>query len=157
MTLTVDVQVASDGDDNPDPDSIRWWLETALADRISTAEAVEVCVRIVNEEESRQLNNQYRHKNSSTNVLSFPSGELGDIPVHHLGDIVICNTVVKREAREQSKECRAHWAHMVVHGGLHLLGYDHMDDKEADEMEGLENKILTQLHFPPQYQAQLQQ
>ncbi len=156
MNLTVDVQVASDGDDNPDADSIRSWLESVLADRFEPDQAVEVCVRIVSEVESQTLNKQYRGKDSPTNVLSFPSELPADIPERHLGDIVICEAIVKQEALEQGKQERAHWAHMVVHGALHLLGYDHIDDDEADIMESLETTILTNLLFPPPYQQQLQ-
>ena len=157
MNLCADIQIASEGDDNPDPDSIRAWLEAALADRIDSNEnPIEVCVRIVDEAESQTLNKHYRQKDTSTNVLSFPSDLPKDIPVNHLGDIVICNTIVKREAEAQGKEMRAHWAHMVIHGALHLLGYDHIEDDEANIMEALETKILDQLLFPPPYQQHSQ-
>jgi probable rRNA maturation factor len=156
MNLTVDVQVAAEGDDNPDPDSIRTWLESALQDRFDSTNTVEVCVRVVDEMESQTLNSQYRGKHSPTNVLSFPANLPKDIPVCHLGDIVICAGVVKREAEQQGKEARAHWAHMVVHGTLHLLGYDHINDADASIMESLETKILTGLLFPPPYQQQTQ-
>ena len=156
MNLTVDVQVATDSDENPDADSIRSWLTSALGDRFEPNKIVEVCVRIVSAAESQALNKQYRGKNSPTNVLSFPSELPADIPERHLGDIVICAARVKREAAEQGKEERAHWAHMVVHGALHLLGYDHINDDEAEIMEGLETSILTGLLFPPPYQQQSQ-
>lgn len=159
MNVTVDVQVASEGDDNPDPESIRSWLTTTLSHpkvnvdkKKSSDDELEVCVRIVDEEEIQELNRHYRQKNSPTNVLSFPADLPAGIPVNHLGDIIICNTVVKNEATTQGKEIRAHWAHMVVHGTLHLLGYDHIDDSEADVMEAIETTILTQLLFPPPYQ-----
>ena len=157
MNLTIDVQVASDGDDNPDPDSIRYWLQSALDGLIKKeGHAVEVCVRIVDEAESQALNWQYRGKNKSTNVLSFPSQLPDDFPERHLGDIVVCRPVVEREAQEQGKELRAHWAHMIIHGALHLLGYDHVEDDDAVIMENLETRILTNLLFPPPYQPQTQ-
>ncbi len=162
MNISVDVQVASEGDDNPDPESISSWLNSVLSfpavnfkplsSTENSQDDVEVCVRIVDENESQTLNNQYRQKNSPTNVLSFPADLPEGIPIEHLGDIVICNSVVRKEANEQGKETRAHWAHMIVHGTLHLLGYDHIEDSEAEIMEALETKIMTHLLFPPPYQ-----
>lgn len=157
MNLTVDVQVASDGDDNPDPESIRTWLWSILDGRVETSRDIEVSVRIVDAAESQALNAYYRKKDSATNVLSFPSessgtSPLNNCPINHLGDIVICDAVVRREAQEQDKDLRAHWAHMIVHGALHLLGYDHIDDDDATEMENLETQIMADLAFPPLYQ-----
>ena len=161
MTLTVDVQVATEGDDNPDPESIRAWSEFVLnqADENfqPSSQEIEVCVRIVDSIESQTLNFQYRHKNLPTNVLSFPADLPADVPIRHLGDIVICRDVVNDEAQAQGKELRAHWAHMVVHGLLHLLGYDHVDEDDAEIMEGLETRIMIGLLFPPPYQIQTQQ
>lgn len=105
----------------------------------------EICIRIVSEKESAALNRQYRHKSGSTNVLSFPGEAL------LLGDIIICAAVVNREARAQGKTRAAHWAHMVVHGSLHLLGFDHIKEKEATQMEALESKILHKLGFANPY------
>jgi len=152
MNLTVDIQVACEDDDNPDPDSIRTWLQSTLVDHFAANDSIEVCVRIVDEAESQTLNNHYRSKNSPTNVLSFPTNLPADIPEIILGDIVICAEVVKREALQQGKTLSAHWAHMVVHGALHLLGYDHINGDDAEIMEGLETHILTDLLFPPPYQ-----
>lgn len=157
MNLTVDVQVASQGHDAPDPESIRSWVRSALDKRADESQEVEVCVRIVDENESQALNNQYRQKNKPTNVLSFPSEMPEGLPILHLGDIVICSAVVKREAEEQGKSTRAHWAHMVIHGTLHLLGFDHIDEADAVEMENLETQIMVGLLFPPPYQMQSQQ
>ena len=126
----------------PAASSLRLWAETALG-RI----AGDLTIRIVDEAE---LNCRYRGKDKSTNVLSFPyDGDMLDVPV--LGDIVICGPVVMREAAEQGKEPRAHWAHLVVHGCLHLLGYDHVQESEAEVMEARERKILAGLGFPDPY------
>lgn len=122
------------------------WIRHALA------QDAEITVRIVGEDEGRQLNRDYRHKDYATNVLSFPADvpdELLDIPL--LGDLVICVPVVEREAREQGKTLEAHWAHLVIHGCLHLLGYDHLEDEEAEEMEALERELLAELGHPDPY------
>ena len=107
---------------------------------------------LVDEAEGRELNRTWRQKDYATNVLSFPADvpdELLDIPL--LGDLVICVAVVEREAAEQGKELEAHWAHLVIHGCLHLLGYDHIDDDEAEEMETLEQTLLAELGHPDPY------
>jgi probable rRNA maturation factor len=132
----------------PSAATLRAWATAALG-----AIAGDVTIRIVDIAESHDLNFRYRHKDKPTNVLSFPyDGETLDVPV--LGDIVICAEVVEREAKEQGKEARAHWAHMVVHGCLHLLGYDHEIDAEAEEMERRERLILAGLGFPDPYEAE---
>ncbi len=125
--------------------SLRAWATAALGSACG-----DLSIRIVDEAESQDLNSRYRHKHKPTNVLSFPyDGETLDVPV--LGDIVICAPVIAREAQEQGKEPRAHWAHMVVHGCLHLLGYDHENDKDAVEMERREREILADFGFPDPY------
>ncbi|MDH3616980.1 MAG: rRNA maturation RNase YbeY [Gammaproteobacteria bacterium] len=106
----------------------------------------ELSVRLVDKDEMRSLNRDYRQKNKATNVLSFPAGAIAGLPAEAaplLGDIVICAAVVSDEAAEQGKATNDHWAHMLVHGTLHLLGYDHETDVDAAEMEGLEARILT--------------
>ena len=103
-------------------------------------------MRLVGIDEGRALNRDWRGRDYATNVLSFPMQEPG-----YLGDIVICAAVVAREAVEQHKSARAHWAHMVVHGVLHLLGHDHVVDAEAERMEALERKLLLRLGFPDPY------
>ena len=147
MTLVVDIQSAS-SDPCPDEDDIRHWVEAALAGR---REEAEVGVRLVDEAEMTTLNNRYRGKDGSTNVLSFPA----DLPpgVDHplLGDIVICPAVVNREAGEQHKTPEQHWCHMLVHGSLHLLGYDHVEAADASRMEAIETGILQALGFPCPY------
>lgn len=132
--------------DIPSAATLRRWATEALG-----AVAGDVTIRIVDESESRDLNHRFRGKDKPTNVLSFPyDGETLDVPV--LGDIVICAPVVAREALEQHKASKAHWAHMVVHGCLHLLGFDHLEDAEAEDMEQRERDILSTLGFPDPYQ-----
>ncbi|WP_231505730.1 rRNA maturation RNase YbeY [Guyparkeria halophila] len=118
----------------------------------------EVTVRYVEPGESRELNAQFRHKDRPTNVLSFPAadepGELMTLPGSdrpYLGDLVICPSIVEREAAEQGKSRRAHHAHMAVHGILHLLGYDHLTDEEAERMESIEIRVLASLGYPDPY------
>jgi probable rRNA maturation factor len=148
MTITVDIENASGDAEVPDPSVMERWVAAALAGRAGDSE---LAVRIVDEAESAGLNSHYRHKQGPTNVLSFPADlpDVVDIPL--LGDLVICAPVVAREALEQGKSADAHWAHMLVHGTLHLLGHDHMDTAEAEAMEALETRILTTLGFPPPY------
>jgi len=126
------------------------WLEAVQVKFQSLSEA-EMTIRLVDEAESRQLNFMYRDKDKPTNVLSFPSTLPKEISLPWLGDLVICRQVVEREAVEQNKTLLAHWAHMVVHGTLHLLGYDHITDEEAQEMESLETDILQTLGYPDPY------
>lgn len=150
VTLTLDIQQASSAAGLPDTDQLRHWAGAALNDR---RQEVELSLRIVDEPESRQLNHQYRAKDCPTNVLSFPADLPPELDLPLLGDLVICAPVVAREAEEQGKSLLAHWAHMVVHGTLHLLGYDHIEDKDAAVMEQLETDILQQLGFPPPYES----
>ena len=112
----------------------------------------EITVRFVNNDESQQLNNDYRGKDKPTNVLSFPFECPPEVPLDLLGDLVICVPVIAREAEEQQKPIAHHYAHMIVHGTLHLLGYDHIEDAEAEEMEGLEIAILAKLAIDDPYQ-----
>jgi len=111
----------------------------------------EMTIRIVDVSEIQSLNQTYRHKDNPTNVLSFPSEIPDEINLALLGDIVICSSVVEKEAIEQQKSLDAHWAHMVIHGTLHLLGYDHLDDSEAEEMESKEIEILGHFGYPNPY------
>lgn len=113
---------------------------------------VEVSLRFVDDETIRELNRDYRGKDKPTNVLSFPFEAPPGVPTTLLGDLVICAPVVAAEAAEQGKPLTAHWAHMVVHGVLHLLGYDHIDDADAEIMEGLEVEILAGLGVPNPYE-----
>jgi len=115
-------------------------------------EAFEVTLRIVDLAESRQLNSDYRNKDKPTNVLSFPFEAPEHIEMAFLGDLVVCAAVVEQEAKEQNKPVINHWAHLCVHGLLHLLGYDHIDETEAQEMEGIETAILAKLNIDDPYQ-----
>ena len=110
-----------------------------------------VTVRVVDAAESQALNRQFRGKDAPTNVLSFPADLPEDIDADYLGDIVVCAEVVRREARDQNKSLPGHWAHMLVHGVLHLQGYDHQEDAEAAEMEALETEILGEMGYPDPY------
>lgn len=149
MQPNVAIQMASTSEETPDEDSIRRWLSAALSD---TNSAAEIAVRIVDEAESAELNQRFRGKDGATNVLSFPFSAVTPEPTPDLGDLVICAPVVIREAREQHKTSDAHWAHILVHGALHLLGHDHVDEDDARAMETLETEILVGLGFPAPYQ-----
>jgi len=145
--LTVDVQVACDDPGIPAEDAVRSWVEAAvLQSGQLVGSAVEVAVRVVDADEIQTLNQLYRQQDKPTNVLSFPADEIDGLPADAsrlLGDVVVCATVVAREASEQGKSLTDHWGHMLVHGTLHLLGFDHETDAEASEMETLESEILT--------------
>lgn len=141
----------------PDAASVTHWAETAA--RLAGGARGDIAIRLVDEAESRALNHEFRGRDYATNVLSFPfelpddlppglQAELGD---GIIGDIAICAPVVAREALEQGKPEQAHWAHMVVHGVLHLLGHDHVDDSGAEIMEALEVRILAELGFANPY------
>ncbi len=152
MTHEVDVQIASDEDDLPDPAELRAWARAAVGD---LRRDCELTIRIVDEAESARLNSSYRNKDGATNVLSFPFAPPAGVDIPLLGDIVICAPVVRREASEQSKSTNSHWAHMVVHGSLHLLGLDHEQARGAQEMEALETRILADLGFDNPYESQV--
>lgn len=126
----------------PTENDLYRWVECALQ---QTYVHLEQTIRIVGTVESRELNRVYRGKDAATNVLSFPADPHEHLPYEHLGDLVICSTVVEQEARLQGKSLQAHWAHMVVHGMLHLQGYDHQRDGDARVMEQLEIEILQTL------------
>jgi probable rRNA maturation factor len=130
----------------PSAAQLRAWAEHAL----EGASCGEVTIRIVDEAESAQLNGRFRHKPYPTNVLSFPY-EAEGVGAPVLGDIVICAAVVAREAAEQAKNLREHWAHMVIHGTLHLLGFDHVDAQDAEVMEGRERELMARLGFADPY------
>jgi len=148
MTVTVDFQRVYQGS-TPQPAQFQRWAEAALA---NLDEDCELSIRLVDEDESADLNSQYRGKQGPTNVLSFPFESPVELSPRLLGDLVICAPVVEREAEEQTKVVADHWAHMVVHGCLHLLGYDHIEDDEAEEMEALEINILQAMNIANPYQ-----
>lgn len=145
--LTLDLQLALEDDTIPEQELLRSWAETAWLGDTDT----EVTLRVVDEAESTELNRTYRGKDAPTNVLSFPFEAPPDIPIALLGDLVICAEVLAREAREQGKELTAHWAHMVIHGMLHLQGYDHQSADEAQAMESMEIQLLSRLGYPDPY------
>jgi len=144
----IDVQYALATAGLPTAEQIRDWAAMALQERSADAE---LTVRIVDAAEITALNRQFRGKDGATNVLSFPHEVLPDIAPTLLGDVVICAPVVASEAVAQGKSLTAHWAHMVIHGVLHLLGHDHHLDAGAREMEVLETGLLAALGFPDPY------
>lgn len=144
----VEIQTASKTLNAPKSELIQRWVNTALHDFPKDSEVV---VRIVDEAESAQLNKKYRHKDGATNVLSFPSGLPDVVDLNLLGDLVVCAPVILKEATEQQKKTEDHWAHIIVHGVLHLLGYDHLNDNDADIMETKEIGILQQLNISNPY------
>lgn len=154
-TTLVDLQLAVTDATIPGVDEFTRWADAALAEA-GHAEPVEITVRVVDAAESRELNREYRDKDKPTNVLSFP----GDIPdfvreqleVLPLGDLVICAPVMEQEAAEQGKPVREHWAHLTVHGVLHLLGFDHLEDAEAEAMEAMEIRALAALGIANPYE-----
>jgi probable rRNA maturation factor len=148
MTLEVEVQQAAGVADLPSSARFEAWARAAWQGGDERADLV---IRVADEDESRQLNRDYRGIDKPTNVLSFAFERLPEIDFFHVGDIVICAPVVAREAGEQGKPLEAHWAHMVVHGVLHLQGYDHVEPDAAQTMEALETRILTQLGYPAPY------
>ncbi len=155
MIATLDFENASGLTTVPAEADFLRWIECAQEHLATATKPVNIGIRVVDAKESADLNRDYRGKDYATNVLSFPGdipeaivAELEEIP---LGDLAICADVVEREAIEQDKPAAAHWAHMVVHGTLHLHGYDHEDDAEAEEMEALERRILAALGIDDPY------
>ena len=148
MAIRLALQYACGSADLPTHRAVIKWIRAALASRCASAE---VTVRIVGEAEGADLNRRWRKRRGATNVLSFPSEGLDHAAPAFLGDIVVCAPVVMREAHEQLKSPEAHWAHLIVHGVLHLLGYDHQAEREAEAMEKLEQDILERLGYPNPY------
>lgn len=152
--IELDLQIASEDDDVPEPENFEHWVDSALnAGGYQPNEdlPVELTIRVVDASESQDLNNTYRQKDKPTNVLSFPFESPDDIPLQLLGDLVICAPIVRQESDEQQKTLASHWAHMVIHGTLHLLGFDHIEDQEAEEMETLETRIMGSLGYSDPY------
>jgi probable rRNA maturation factor len=145
MNAQVDVQIATDDESVPGSNELAIWVSRALRTAGNSDEA-EVSVRVVDATEMQELNSEFRDQDKPTNVLSFPAGNIEGLPTDAelpLGDIVVCAEVVRAEAEEQGKALADHWAHMMIHGTLHLLGFDHENDSDAAAMEGLEKQILT--------------
>jgi len=154
MTAAVDVQWAVDGKGLPSEQDIQSWVEAVLMqEQNGDSTEVELTVRIASEEEVAELNQQYRQKQGSTNVLSFPVDDELPLDVPLLGDLIICAAVVEREAKQQNKTLLSHWAHMVVHGTLHLLGYDHIEVEQAQVMEQKEIIVLQGLGYSNPYEV----
>lgn len=158
--VTLDLQLASDHQPLPSEEQLTLWAAAAIGRAFALSQSkqsenreAELTIRIVDEAESQNLNHTYRGKDKPTNVLSFPADLPEGIDLPLLGDLVICAPVVTQEAQQQHKTNEAHWAHMVVHGSLHLLGYDHIDDAEAEQMEQLETEILVDLGYAAPYDA----
>lgn len=148
-TVILDLQLACEREQGlPSEADFRRWLEAVLPQFQPESE---VTIRLVDIAESQELNHTYRGKDKPTNVLSFPFEAPPGIELPLLGDLIICRQVVEQEAQEQDKALEAHWAHMVIHGSLHLLGYDHIEDEEAEEMESLETEIMLALGYPDPY------
>lgn len=148
-TVILDLQLACEKVEGlPAESDFQGWLEAVLP---QFQEESEVTIRVVDEAESRMLNHTYRSKDKPTNVLSFPFEAPPGIELPLLGDLIICRQVVEQEAAEQEKTLLSHWAHMVIHGSLHLLGYDHIEDDEAEEMESIETEIMLALGYDDPY------
>ncbi|WP_159566520.1 rRNA maturation RNase YbeY [Budvicia diplopodorum] len=150
--VILDLQIACEDELGlPSEQDFQRWLDGTI---LSFQADSEVTVRLVDIEESQRLNHTYRGMDKPTNVLSFPFEAPPEIELPLLGDLIICRQVVEREAKEQNKILFAHWAHMVVHGSLHLLGYDHINDDDAEEMESLETEIVQELGYPNPYASE---
>ena len=146
--INIEVQNAASTEELPSEETFQKWA-SAIED--DSNQHKDVSMRIVDEAEMGELNNQYRKKTGVTNVLSFPADLPEGIDIAFLGDIIICAPVVAKEAADQGKSLESHWAHMTVHGILHLQGYDHIDEAEAEQMERLETKIMKELGFENPY------
>lgn len=150
--IKLDLQNPYDFETIPAEPFVQQWVDAAIQNKVDDYSVV---IRFVDEDEGLQLNQSYRQKNKATNVLSFPY-EMPEIPelreaLIHLGDLVLCEPVVRREALAQGKPLSQHWAHLIVHGMLHLQGYDHITDAQAEMMEALEIRILKSFGFNNPY------
>jgi probable rRNA maturation factor len=150
----IEIQRIFASPEQPSAAQIQLWIDTALAD---LEQDTEIVVRIVDAQESAELNQQYRHKQGATNILSFPVEIPEGIDLNLLGDLVVCAPVLEQEALQQGKNIADHWAHIIIHGVLHLLGYDHLDDEQAEEMESKEIALLQKLNIPNPYQQVIEQ
>lgn len=160
MKVDIELQNPCEFITTPDLSACQKWVETALK-IIEYKQPCSVVIRFVDEEEGRALNRDFRNKNTATNVLSFPyeisalEGSIPELsnPENHLGDLVLCEKVIVQEAQQQHKLLTEHWAHLIIHGILHLQGYDHLDENEADKMEALEINILKTLGYKNPYET----
>ena len=147
--VKIDLAIQNVTSTTPVPSSKQFdkWVKAALDEEFDA----ELVIRLVDRQESRQLNARYRGKNKATNVLSFPADLPLELKLPLLGDIIICAPILVEEAQEQHKTVEAHWAHLTIHGVLHLTGHDHKLEDEASEMETIETRILQSLGFPDPY------
>jgi len=152
MAHQIDIQHASQQTNIPGDELIERWAQHAL-ERYCSLATTEICIRIIDTEESQTLNAQYRQQNKPTNVLSFPyhDEDHAQTPCPLIGDLAVCAPVLTTEANEQKKSFDAHWAHIIIHGILHLLEYDHIKDEDAKIMEGIEINLMKELGFPNPY------
>ena len=146
--LNIELQYECEATNPPSEQDFQTWSEAALKDNKYT----ELVIRLVTAEESSELNNDYRGKDYPTNVLSFADEEIPGFPATSLGTLVICPEVMTKESSDMAIEIMDHWAHLVVHGTLHLQGYDHENDADAEEMESEEVKILAKLGINNPYE-----
>jgi probable rRNA maturation factor len=160
VSLEVTIQRAVTGEGLPSDEALTQWAQAAFAAAPAGTkiQGTSMTIRLVDELEITRLNRDFRHRDKPTNVLSFPFETPPGIPegemAPELGDVIICAPVVAREAQAQGKSLEGHWAHMVTHGTLHLLGFDHISEPEAQEMETLETQILAKLNYPDPYQEE---
>lgn len=152
--MSVDVVILDEAPSryNPAQDLLQLWIDSTLKNVKHPPAQGEITVKIINEEESAVLNQTFRDKSGPTNVLSFSYENTGDF---FTGDLAICAPLLEREAHQQKKLIIAHWAHLVIHGTLHLLGYDHIEESDARIMESLETRIMNQLEFENPYEDSL--
>lgn len=150
--INLEYQIVTESSYIPSQQEMEQWLVQFVPEH---TDATDIAIRVVDEKESQSLNSEYRGKDKPTNVLSFPFEKPeflpADVEFSEMGDLIICAQIVEQEAAEQNKSLKAHWCHMIVHGTLHLLGYDHIKDADAEQMESLEIKILQKMGFPNPY------
>jgi len=155
MLIQIDLQNTVDSQSLPKVSQMQAWLSVALKEINTKFEHPEITIRVVSPDESRQLNLTYRGKDKPTNVLSFPFEAPEMIPIEELdeflGDLVVCEQIIIDEANSQHKTIESHWAHMLIHGVLHLQGFDHIEKQQAEQMEAMEIGILNELGFPNPY------
>lgn len=145
----LDFQIVSKSKQLPSPALFKGWVDAVLQDKSQDSEVV---IRIVDEDEMIHFNEQYRDKKGSTNILSFPFEPPEGVESDLLGDLLVCASVIEAEAQQQNKKLKHHWAHMIIHGVLHLIGYNHLEQLEAEEMESLEIKILRSIKIDNPYE-----
>ena len=148
----LDFQVVSKSTQLPTAEQFKAWVNAVLVDE---SEDSEIVIRIVDEDEMIRFNEQYRGKKGATNILSFPFDPPEGTDSQLLGDLLVCAPIVELEAKQQNKNLEHHWAHMIIHGVLHLIGYDHINDMDAEEMEALEIKILIKIKINNPYEEKV--